>query len=159
MAWLEALINLVLPIAFLVAIYFIGGAIEKKHYKDIKAREAKHRSFPAITMKSVPEHWTVVDSGLVDGSVVISVDHFKRFLSALRAIFGGRIVAYETLLDRARREAVLRMKEQARARGFDAVIHVRLESSRLASSRKNGKGTAGVEVLAYGTGLRLGASS
>ena len=153
--WINLIINVVLPIALLIVVYFIGGALEKKHYRSIRARERKHRHLPAITMKSVPDAWVPEDAGLVMGSVVVSVDHFKRFLSALRAIFGGRVVAYETLLDRGRREAVLRMKEAASAQGYNAVVHVRLESSRLASSRTDGKGTAGVEVLAYGTGLKI----
>ena len=142
-------------IVLLGAMYFVGGAIEKSHYRDIKTREVRYRSFLVMTVKSMPNAWTATDAGLISGSVVISVDYFKRFLARLRAVFGGRIGAYETLLDRARREAVLRMTEAAVAQGFDVVINVRLESSRLASSRGNGKGTAGVEVLAYGTGLTL----
>jgi uncharacterized protein YbjQ (UPF0145 family) len=63
--------------------------------------------------------------------------------------------SYETLLDRARRESVLRLKESARESGYRAVINVRLETSRLASGRRDGKGTAGVEILAFGTGLTL----
>ena len=50
------------------------------------------------------------------------------------------------------------MTEAAVARGFDAIINVRLVSSRLASSRGGGKGTAGVEILAFGTGLTLDGS-
>jgi uncharacterized protein YbjQ (UPF0145 family) len=85
----------------------------------------------------------------------VSLDYFKRVIAGLRAIFGGRIKTYEPLLDRARREAVLRMKEEAREHGFDAVINVRIQTSRLANARGNGEGTAGVEVLAFGTGLVL----
>ena len=48
--WLSFIINVVSPIVLLVVIYFIGGAIEKKHYKNIRARERKHRNLPAITM-------------------------------------------------------------------------------------------------------------
>jgi uncharacterized protein YbjQ (UPF0145 family) len=47
----------------------------------------------------------------VSGSVVVSVDYFKRFLAGLRTLVGGRVTSYETLLDRARREAILRCKE------------------------------------------------
>ncbi|MCH2476148.1 MAG: YbjQ family protein [Gemmatimonadetes bacterium] len=90
---------------------------------------------------------------MVMGSVVVSHDHFKRFLAQLRIIVGGRIKSYEPLLDRARREAVLRMKEQALAHGHNTVVNIRLETSRLANSRRGGKGTAGVEMLAYGTAL------
>ena len=48
------------------------------------------------------------------------------------------------------------MKERAIEQGFDAIINVRFESSRLANARQDGKGTAGVEMLVYGTALRLG---
>ena len=44
---------------------------------------------------------------------MVSVDYFKRFLAGLRMIFGGRVSSYESLLDRARREALLRMRLQA----------------------------------------------
>ena len=93
--------------------------------------------------------------GVVTGSVVISVDYFKRFLAGLRKIVGGRIAAYETLLDRARREAILRCKEEARARGFQAVVNLRLETTRISRASRNDRATAGVEVLAFGTGLEL----
>jgi uncharacterized protein YbjQ (UPF0145 family) len=86
---------------------------------------------------------------------VVSVDYFKRFLAGLRMFFGGRVKSYESLLDRGRREALLRCKEAARAQGYQAVINVRLETSRLASSNRDGRATAGVEVLAFGTGLGL----
>ena len=85
----------------------------------------------------------------------MSLDYFKRFLAGIRAIFGGRIKSYEPLLDRARREAILRMKEEALAKGYTAVINLRLDTSRLASATKDGKSTAGVEILAFGTGLKL----
>jgi uncharacterized protein YbjQ (UPF0145 family) len=70
-------------------------------------------------------------------------------------LVGGRVASYESLLDRGRREAILRMKEEAFERGYNAVINVRIETSRLASSSRNGEGTAGVEVLAFGTALKL----
>ena len=92
---------------------------------------------------------------MVTGSVVISLDYFKRFLAGLRAVVGGRIKAYETLLDRARREAILRMKEETARKGYDTILNVRLETSRLATGRRDGKGTAGVEVLAFGTAVKL----
>ncbi|HBG96576.1 MAG TPA: hypothetical protein DDY14_14925, partial [Chromatiaceae bacterium] len=73
----------------------------------------------------------------------------------LRGLVGGRIKTYEPLLDRARREAMLRMIESARANGYDAIINVRLATSRLANARGDGEGTAGVEMLAFGTAISL----
>ena len=56
---------------------------------------------------------------------------------------------------RPNREAILRLQEAAQANGYDALVNVRLETSRLASSSRGGQGTAGVEVLAFGTALKL----
>lgn len=153
--FLDLILGLALPVALLVATYFTGSYMERRHFASLREREEKYRSLPVTTFETLPEGWRVASADLVQGSVVISVDYFKRFLAGLRGIFGGRIRSYEPLLDRARREAVLRMTEDAAARGFDAVVNVRLETSRLASSRGNGKGTAGVEILAFGTALDL----
>jgi uncharacterized protein YbjQ (UPF0145 family) len=153
---IEPLIQLGLPLLLLIAAYFSGRIIEKRHYRDIRQRERRLRRIATATFHRVPRTWDVRGSGLVTGSVVISVDHFKRFLASLRMLFGGRVKSYESLLDRARREALLRMKEEAVACGYTAVINVRLETTRMASSRRKGKATAGVEVLAFGTGLELG---
>jgi uncharacterized protein YbjQ (UPF0145 family) len=91
------------------------------------------------------------DQQLVIGSVVVSIDYFKRFLAGLRNLFGGRVTAYETLLDRARREALLRMKEQAEAAGAKLVFNVKYETSSISKGRKDTVGS--VEMLAYGTAL------
>ena len=146
----------VVPFLSLLLIGFITGtAIESSHYRDIRKRELKTRSLPTVTFGRPPPSWTIESAALVHGSTVVSIDYFKRFLAGLRALVGGRITAYESLLDRARREAVLRMKESAIASGYDAIVNVRLETARLASSNRKGQGTAGVEILAFGTGVKL----
>ena len=62
---------------------------------------------------------------------------------------GGPVKSYETLLDRAKREAVLRLKESCP--GADEIINLRLETLPLAGSQRNQ--VTGVEVLAYGTAI------
>jgi uncharacterized protein YbjQ (UPF0145 family) len=148
-------INIGIPLFLLVVTYFIGSGLERRHYDEIRRRETELRALPAVSLQAPPDDWEIEGAGLVTGSVVISVDYFKRFLSGLRGLVGGRVKSYETLLDRARRESVLRLKESARESGYRAIINVRLETSRLASGRRDGKGTAGVEILAFGTGLTL----
>jgi uncharacterized protein YbjQ (UPF0145 family) len=152
--FVEMSVRLGIPLALLVVTYFIGTALERRHYASIRERESRWRNFPAITIRSIPSHWQVIECTLITGSVVISVDYFKRFLAGLRMIFGGRVKAYETLLDRARREALLRLKEDAVERGYQAVVNVRLETCRLANARKS-QSIAGLEVLAFGTGVKL----
>ena len=141
-------------LALLVFAYFVGSWNERRHYAEIRRREANARTFPLTTFRRIPAGWETLDGALVTANVVISVDYFKRFLAGLRGLFGGRIKSYETLMDRARREVLLRLKEQADTRGYHALINVRLYTSRLANSRQS-EGTAGLEVLAAGTGLRL----
>ena len=147
--------DFLLPLLLLIGAYIIGAMLEKRHFRRIREREERLRSLPVVTFESLPEDWHVQSADLVTGSVVISLDYFKRVIAGLRALVGGRVKTYEPLLDRARREAVLRMIEQAEANGFDAVANVRLETSRLANARGDGNGTAGIEMLAFGTGLTL----
>ena len=154
---LEFLFTIGLPFTLLLLGFVTGTLVESAHYKSIRLREVRTRRMPVTTFRRPPTHLDVTDTTLVMGSAVVSIDYFKRFLAALRAIVGGRVKSYESLLDRGRREAILRMKEQAIQGGYDHVINVRLETSRLASARRNGKGTAGLEVLAFGTALKTSA--
>jgi uncharacterized protein YbjQ (UPF0145 family) len=152
---IQIAVNLGIPLLLLIGTYFIGSAIEKLHYREIRVREMRSRRFPTVNFRTPPKSWNIVDSEMVLGNVVISIDYFKRFLAGLRMLFGGRVASYESLLDRARREAILRMKEDAFERGYNAVVNVRIETSRLASSNRKGEGTAGVEILAFGTAVKL----
>ena len=86
---------------------------------------------------------------LVCGNAVISVDYFKPFAAGLRGIIGGRIGSYESLFERARREAMLRMKIEARRHGGNIVLNVKFETTRIYSG--GGRGAISVEALAYGT--------
>ncbi|MDJ0698241.1 MAG: heavy metal-binding domain-containing protein [Woeseiaceae bacterium] len=149
------IVNFGLPLLVLMLAYFIGSMLERRHFTKLRAREDAAHGYPVLTFETLPEGWQVGATGLVTGSVVISLDYFKRVIAGLRGLIGGRVKTYEPLLDRARREALLRMIERARRDGYDAVINVRLETSRLANSTRDGKGTAGVEMLAFGTGITL----
>jgi len=152
---LTALVNYGLPLLILMVAYFIGSRIEKTHFASIREREADAHGFPVVSFDTMPKDWNVNSAQLVSGSVVISLDYFKRVIAGLRSLIGGRIKTYEPLLDRARREALLRMTEEARSQGYDAIFNVRLETSRLANSTRGGKGTAGVEMLAFGTAVKF----
>ena len=152
-------VNFGLPLLVLFGAYLIGNAIEKSHFRRIKKREQNLKGFPVMTFESMPSNWDVNQASLVTGSVVVSLDYFKRVIAGLRAIIGGRVKTYEPLLERARREALLRMTESAQTAGFDAVVNVRLETSRLANSSTRREGIAGVEMLAFGTAVKLNATS
>lgn len=149
------MIGLGVVLALLVATYFSGTTLERRHYASIRQREHDYRNFPAINFSHLSPDWQIESTAIARGSIVVSVDYFKRFVALLKAIFGGRLTTYEPLLDRARREALLRMIEDAKSKGCHAVINVRLETSRLANaSEGNRERLAGIEILAYGTAIR-----
>ncbi len=152
---LSLFLNFAVPLLILIGAYFIGSWLEKKHFRSIREREAAAQGFPVVSFDTMPEDWRVNSSYMVSGSIVISLDYFKRVIAGIRGLIGGRIKTYEPLLERARREALLRMTEEARSQGYDAIFNVRLETSRLANARRDGKGVAGVEMLAFGTAVKF----
>ena len=147
--------NFGFPLLLLLLAYFAGSMIERKHFRNIRKREDEYHGFPVVSFDTMPDDWNVSESTMVSGNIVVSLDYFKRVIAGLRGLVGGRIKTYEPLLDRARREALLRMTEAARNQGYDAIFNVRLETSRLANARGDGKGIAGVEMLAFGTAVKF----
>ena len=152
---IELALQVGIPFALLILGYFTGSYFEARHYKSIRRREQIFASLPLLTLRATPTSWDVHRAELLTGSVVISVDYFKRFLAGLRALVGGRVKSYEPLLDRGRREAMLRLQDSARRHGFDAVINLRLETSSLASGGSSGNQSAGIEIVAYGTAVKF----
>lgn len=131
--------------------YFAGKWAETRHYRSIHAREAGFLTTPAVTTKTLGDPRPVRQTQLAVGSVVISVDHFKRFLMGFRRIFGGEVRSYSSLIDRGRREAILRMKEAAP--GADLFLNCRLETSTISNGQGNATGC--FEVVAYGTAIQF----
>ena len=128
--------------------YVVGRGIEKRHYMSLRARERELQGVVALSTRYVPQGVAAHGAALVSGSVVVSSDYFKTFVAGFRTLFGGPMRGYETLLERARREALLRLKAQAYQAGAQLVIGVRFHTTRVASA-----GTPSVEVLAFGTAL------
>lgn len=140
-------------IVLLIVGYVVGSFFERRHFRDLERREFETVYLPMTSGKTLPVATDEVEAvALIHGSAVISVDYFKRFLTWLKGFFGGRIKAYETLIDRARREAVLRMKEQVP--DADYIVNVRIETSSISKNRKKNRVSC-VEAMAYGTAVRL----
>lgn len=146
-----ALWQFLLVVLLLILAFFTGGIAERLHYRSIIRREDALGDIVVVNTKTLPSMQPGPRTTLVRGSVVISIDYFKRFLARLRMIFGGRIHTYESLMDRARREAILRMQEEANVIGASMIFNMRFETSSISKGRKGTVGT--VEVLAYGTAV------
>lgn len=150
---MEALIKLgFVALLTLVGLVF-GRMAEKRHFRELAEKEAQLQDILVFTGKQIPPGDVPQRTALVAGSVVIGEDYFKRIAAVLKSLVGGRLVAYESLMDRGRREAVVRMKQQARAMGADMVFNVRFETASLSEDNAQKNPMFSAEFMAYGTAL------
>jgi uncharacterized protein YbjQ (UPF0145 family) len=143
-------INLGIPLLIIVIGLITGSALERRHYRSIDEREKQYGNLPVLNTRKYPTDRPVSQARFVSGSVVISYDYFKRFIAGLRMIFGGEVKSYVSLVDRGRREAILRMKEKCA--DADLIVNLRIETSSISKGKKK-KSIGSVEVFAYGTAL------
>jgi len=143
-----AFLELILFLLLLGTGYGVGRVLEQRHYASIRLRERRYRAVLAFPMRFAPDSVRPQHAFLVHGAVVVSADYFKTFVAGLRNLVGGRFRSYETLLERARREALLRLKEDAHRKGASLVVCVRFETTSLTSNW-----APAIEVMAYGTAL------
>ena len=133
-------------------IAIVGWAVatwfERRHFREMDEREVVLDDITLSTLKNV-------NSGISDevmlltGSVVISHDYFRTLLIIIKKIIGGNIFAYERLINRARREAIIRLKEEARVQGMNKIINIRFGSALVGP-----KFLTAIEMVAYGTGVK-----
>ena len=144
-----------LDVAFFAALFllgfFAGRWNERRHYASLRRREKELAGVLVFSNRFPPQATVAVPTSLVSGSAVISDDYFKNVVAGLYSFFGGRVRTYESLVDRARRESVLRMKAQARAAGARMIVNVKFQTFAIGGRSQNN--VKGVEVLAYGTAL------
>lgn len=144
---MEDLIQLGIGVVLFGLAYFIGTHVEKKHFENIVTREKALTRLPAVTTKNFLEDISVDHVEFVSGNVVIASDFFKSVVAALVSVFGLRIAVAESLVDRVRREAVLRMKQKALE--ADIILNMRIETTKLGERGKAGS----IEAYAYGTAV------
>ena len=135
----------------LIAIgYGFGRYNENKHLQRLNVQE---KACEHIMLSSERKHELPSQNAgqLVVGSVVIAQDRFKQVMANILSLFGKNLTVYDSLLERGRREAIVRMKTKAMQAGFDGVVGVRLEVSVIGQNDLSSG--AGVEVIAYGTAI------
>ena len=85
--------------------------------------------------------------GVVKGTVVLSKNFGKDFMSGMKTLVGGELTSYTEMLNEARQIATKRMVDEANSMGADAIINIRYGSSSVM------QGAA--EVVAYGTAVKI----
>ena len=149
---MDGIIQLVVFLVLLAIGVLAGRANERKHYRELAEAEEALRDIAVSNVRST-EAAALGRATLVVGSVVIAEDFFKRVAAGLKSIVGGNIRSYETLLERGRREAIVRMKQEARRLGATHVVNVRLETASLSEDFSGRRPMFSAEFIAYGTAL------
>ncbi len=93
-----------------------------------------------IPGKSIKSHL-----GMVRGSTVRAKHIGRDIMAGFKNIVGGEIKSYTQLMEEARDEAIMRMVNEAKKLGANAVVNVRLATASIM------QGAA--EVFAYGTAV------
>jgi len=153
---MEVLFSFIVFVVLLSLGWFVGRSRERRHFQDLERRESAVRDMLVTQIKSFPR--AVAGDRpprMIVGEAVIGADYLKTFLGGLRNIFGGEVHSYETMLARSRREATLRILEQARLEGYNAVCNLRLQNADIGGntspSGNNKRGLVMAVILASGT--------
>ena len=142
--------NLIIFFSLLALGLVVGRIGEAMHYRRLEDGEDKLAHILIFSDRNLPAGVTWEKAQFVSGSAVMSNDYFSALVAGLRKLFGGRIGLYVNLIERARREAVLRIKQAAEWQGAGVVINVKFTTTSLGRQG----GVTAVEVLAFGTALR-----
>ena len=153
---LGVLIYLFFAVGMLALGYIIGVTVENRHFRSLEEREAKLAHIITSNLKTVSADQVIHSCAYVDGQAVIGSDYFKTFATQIRTFFGGEIRSLERIMERARREATVRMLEAAQTQGATHVYNMRLETSNIGRGMGAKKGLIMAEVHVYGTAVNAG---
>lgn len=98
-----------------------------------------------VTIDSVPGKEIKELKGFVRGGCIQSKHIGKDIMAGLRTIVGGEISEYTEMMDEARQKAIARMVDDARSKGANAIIGMKLQSSAVMQNAS--------EIIAYGTAV------
>jgi len=108
-------------------------------------------SFPLTTALEFADRAVSEDLGVVFGVVVRSMGVARGIAAGFKALAGGEVSQYTTLVEDSRRHALDRMIENARLLGADGITAMRFDSSEMGESL--------TEIVASGTAVKLTARS
>jgi uncharacterized protein YbjQ (UPF0145 family) len=153
MVYLISILGLLLGTAPLWIGLLFGSWLQRRHLEDVMRREEEMELIPMNT-RTLPEGVEVEEAFLCSGSIVIAADPFRTLIAGLINLFGGRVTSFERMLSLARREATLRVLEEAESQGADLILNMRFETSTMGRAAGN-QGISMVEIYAYATAVRI----
>ena len=99
------------------------------------------------TMNDIPGHEIEEVFGEVFGLTVRSRNVFSQLGAGLKSILGGELKGMTKALSDSREQVIQRMVEEAEAKGANAIVAMRFDTSEM--------GSDWTEICAYGTAVRV----
>ena len=104
-------------------------------------------SIMVVTTNNVPGYEVTEVYGEVFGLIVRSRNIFGNIGASFRTVFGGEVKGYTRLLADTREQALERLRNEAKAKGANAVVMMRFDSGDIGGVMN--------EVVAYGTAVKV----
>ncbi len=141
-----------IPALGLLCAFLAGNWIAGRHEANLAQRS---HAVAGIRMTDI-KHMLDPVSGpqpprLIVSEVTLGIDHFRGFLGKLKNIFGGEVRSYQATLDRARREVITRLLEEAYLEGFNAVANLRINFVDISGNATMAQKASAVSIIASGT--------
>jgi len=143
---MDGLIIQIVIFAILFSVGFgFGRYNERKHLQYLDKQEQRLAYIRVNNSRFIE---STFPGHMISSNVVISHDYFKYAIANVQNMLGGRLTSYESVVERARREAIIRLKLEAEKMGADQIMGIRLSTTEL------GMQGGMVEVFAYGTAIQ-----
>ena len=143
---MDGLIIQIVIFAILFSMGFgFGRYNERKHLQYLDEQEQRLAYIRVNNSRFIK---STFPGHMISSNVVISHDYFKYAIANVQNMLGGRLTSYESVVERARREAIVRLKLEAEKMGADQIMGIRLSTTEL------GMQGGMVEVFAYGTAIQ-----
>ena len=143
---MDGLIIQIVIFAILFSVGFgFGRYNERKHLQYLDEQEQR---LAYIRVNNSRFNESTFPGHMISSNVVISHDYFKYAIANVQNMLGGHLTSYESVVERARREAIVRLKLEAEKMGADQIMGIRLSTTEL------GMQGGMVEVFAYGTAIQ-----
>ena len=143
---MDGLIIQIVIFAILFSVGFgFGRFNERKHLQYLDEQEQRLAYIQVNNSRFIE---STLPGHMISSNVVISHDYFKYAIANVQNMLGGRLTSYESVVERARREVIVRLKLEAEKMGADQIMGIRLSTTEL------GMQGGMVEVFAYGTAIQ-----
>jgi uncharacterized protein YbjQ (UPF0145 family) len=129
----------------------LDGMIDGTNNREKSTRESLGKD--PLTTVDGGYRTDVSDAGLVYASGVFGPSHWHLLIARFNNLFGGSVTIFQKVISAGRAEVMQRLRENALAAGWDEVINVRIDTADM-TPQGMPTGVKGVEVFAYGTGIR-----